>query len=66
MGTLLETWIIREGTHEDYLKMQQIRKGENLESLLTDENWVIRALLAENRHFLDILVQDKFFQNQLN
>lgn len=59
MGTLLETWVLREGTHEDYLKMQQIRKGENLESLLTDENWVIRALLAENRHFLDILVNDK-------
>ena len=44
--TLLEIWVLREGTHEDYLKMQQIRKGENLESLLTDENWVIRALLA--------------------
>lgn len=58
MGTLLETWIIREGTHEDYLKMQQIRKGENLESLLTDKNWIIRALLAENGYFLDVLISD--------
>lgn len=54
----LETYILREGTNEDYVKMQQIRKGENLETILTDENWVIRALLAENRHFLDILVND--------
>lgn len=38
MSSILETWILREGTFEDYLKMQQIRKGENLESLLTDEN----------------------------
>lgn len=37
-NTLLETWVIREGTHEDFVKMQQIEKGENLESLLTDEN----------------------------
>lgn len=37
----LETYILREGTNEDYVKMQQIRKGENLETLLTDENWVI-------------------------
>ena len=59
MGTLLKTWVLREGTHEDYLKMQQIKKGKNLETLLTDENWVIRALLAENRHFLDILVMTK-------
>ena len=57
--TFLETWVLREGTHEDYVKMEQIRKGENLESLLTDENWIIRALLAENRHFLDTLVNDK-------
>lgn len=40
-NTSLETWVIREGTHEDFVKMQQIEKGENLESLLTDENWVI-------------------------
>lgn len=52
MGTLLETWVLREGTHEDYLKMQQIRKGENLESLLTDENWVIRALFSREQTFL--------------
>ena len=57
--TFLETWVLREGTHEDYVKMEQIRKSENLESLLTDENWVILALLAENGHFLDILVNDK-------
>jgi len=55
----LEILVLREGTNEDYVKMQQIRKGENLETFLTDENWVIRALLAENGHFLDILVNDK-------
>lgn len=26
--TLLETWVLREGTHEDYVKMEQIRKGK--------------------------------------
>lgn len=57
--TFLETWVLREGTHEDYVKMEQIRKGENLESLLTDENRIIRALLAENGHFLGTLVNDK-------
>lgn len=49
--TFLETWIIREGTYEDSLKMRQIQNGENLESLLTDKNWIIRALLAENGYF---------------
>lgn len=37
MCTILETWIIREGTYEDSLKMRQIQNGENLESLLTDK-----------------------------
>lgn len=51
MCTILETWIIREGTYEDSLKMRQIQNGENLEPLLTDKNWIIRALLAENGYF---------------
>ena len=38
--------------------MKQVKKGENLESFLTDENWIIRAFLAENGYFLDILVND--------
>lgn len=58
MCTILETWIIREGTYEDSLKMRQIQNGENLESLLTDKNWIIRALLAENGYFLDVLIND--------
>lgn len=38
MGTLLETWILREGTFEDCSKMRQIQNGENLESFLTDKD----------------------------
>lgn len=58
MCTILETWIIREGTYEDSLKMRQIQNGENLEPPLTDKNWIIRALLAENGYFLDVLIND--------
>lgn len=53
MGTLLETWVLREGTHEDYVKMQQIRKGENLESLLTDVASVAKEML--NKQILQSL-----------
>lgn len=28
----LETWVLRDGTNEDWFKMKQIKKGENLES----------------------------------
>lgn len=58
MSSILETWILREGTFEDSSKMRQIQNGENLESFLTDKDWRIRALLAENKYFLDILIND--------
>ena len=38
--------------------MRQIQNGENLESLLTDKDWRIRTILAENKYFLDILIND--------
>lgn len=56
--TELEEYVRREGTPEDWSKMKQIKKGENLESFLTDKNWVIRGLLVEKGYFLDILVND--------
>ena len=36
--TELEEYVRREGTPEDWSKMKQIKKGENLESFLTDKN----------------------------
>ena len=56
--TELEEYVRREGTPEDWSKMKQIKKGENLKSFLTDKNWVIRGLLVEKGYFLDILVND--------
>ena len=52
MCTILETWIIREGTYEDSLKMRQIQNGENLESLLTDKNWISGLLEKERMKIL--------------